>query len=228
MLREVKYLLLLDIKVPERASALFEKVNVYRTQSGNLQLIVDMYNDILSTLLPVEKPLMMSRIVSMDKSLEKGITELRWNSQGIDPFIKNAMLVVSEIDELVKKMKENVRKMQDFMELWKRPLFERKAKPMLPEDVEQTHTASVMPRLEDIRNHGKEIHRLMKDSADNIKPNKKDITWLNYVDYVNGLIIEGMTIGIDNSLCYLKKTISIAEIQKEGSAPIFDLSLIHI
>jgi len=83
---------------------------------------------------------------------------------------------------------------------------------MIPEDVEQTHTAAIMPRLEDIRNHGKEIHRLMKDSADNIKPNKKDKTWLSYVDYVNGLIIEGMTCGIDASLCYLKKTISIAEI----------------
>jgi len=31
MLREVKYLLLLDIDVPERASLLFDKVNVYRT-----------------------------------------------------------------------------------------------------------------------------------------------------------------------------------------------------
>jgi len=78
-----------------------------------------MYNDILRTLLPVEKPLMMTRIESMDRALAKGIDDLRWNSAGIDPFIKNAMLVVSEIDELVKKMKENVRRMQDFMELWK-------------------------------------------------------------------------------------------------------------
>jgi len=31
LLREVKYLQLLDIEVPERASALYAKVNVYRT-----------------------------------------------------------------------------------------------------------------------------------------------------------------------------------------------------
>ena len=67
LLREVKYLLLLDIKVPEKAAKLFEKVNVYRSQSGNLDLIVNMYNDILATLLPVEKPLLADRIDKINK-----------------------------------------------------------------------------------------------------------------------------------------------------------------
>lgn len=31
LLREVKYLQLIDIEVPERASALYDKVNIYRT-----------------------------------------------------------------------------------------------------------------------------------------------------------------------------------------------------
>lgn len=31
LLREVKYLLLINIKVPERAQALFEKADIYRT-----------------------------------------------------------------------------------------------------------------------------------------------------------------------------------------------------
>lgn len=31
LLREVKYLLLMDIEVPERAQLLFKKVNIYRT-----------------------------------------------------------------------------------------------------------------------------------------------------------------------------------------------------
>ena len=58
LLREVKYLQLIDIEVPERASALYNKVNVYRTQTGNLELTVNMFNEVLSTLLPVEKPLL--------------------------------------------------------------------------------------------------------------------------------------------------------------------------
>jgi dynein heavy chain len=66
-----------------------------------------------------------------------------------------------------------------------------------------------MPRLEDIKNHGKEIHKLMKDTADSIKPDKKSHTWLAYVDYVNGLVIEGITKGINASMFYLAEQISI-------------------
>lgn len=113
------------------------------------------------------------------------------------------MGIVKEVDELVKKMKENVKKMQDMMVKWEKSLFERKNKPMLPDDLEQTHQSTVMPRLEDIRNNGKEIHRLMKDTADNIKPDKKSLTWLAYVDYVNGLVIEGITKGINGSMNYI-------------------------
>ena len=58
LLREVKYLLLMDIEVPERAQLLFKRVNVYRSQTGNLEIVCDMYNEILSILLPVEKPLL--------------------------------------------------------------------------------------------------------------------------------------------------------------------------
>lgn len=73
ILREVKYLLLLDIKVPARAEALYQKVNVYRSQTGNLELIVNMYNEILATLLPVEKPLLGDRIEKINKILQPGI-----------------------------------------------------------------------------------------------------------------------------------------------------------
>lgn len=102
-----------------------------------------------------------------------GIGSLKWNSDNINPFITKAMKIVTEVDELVKKMKDNVRKMVEIMEKWTKPLYERKNKALNAEDVEQTHQALVGPRLEDIRNNGKEIHRLMKDTLDNIKPDKK-------------------------------------------------------
>mmetsp|Transcript_20734 Transcript_20734/g.31857 ORF Transcript_20734/g.31857 Transcript_20734/m.31857 type:complete len:252 (+) Transcript_20734:1851-2606(+) len=203
LLREVKYLLLLDIEVPERAALLYKKVDVYRTQTGNLEIIVNMYNEILGTLLHVEKPLLADRIERMNKALNPGIESLQWNSQNIEPFINQAMQIVTEVDELVKKMKDNVKKMQEMMKNWEKPLFERKFKPLQPEDVEQTHQSLVMPRLEDIKNHGREIHKLMKDTAENIKPDKKSHTWLAYVDYVNGLVIEGITQGIHASMTYL-------------------------
>jgi dynein heavy chain len=226
LLREVKYLLLLDIDVPSRASYLYSRVEIYRTQTGNLELIVNMYNDILATLLPVEKPLLKERIERMNSTLSPGIEELKWNSQNIDPFIKQCMEVVKEVDDLVKKMKENVRKMQDYMVKWsEKPLFERKNKPMIPDDLEQTHQSIVMARMADIKDNGKEIHKLMKDTADNVKPDKKSPQWLAYVDYVNGLVIEGMTVAIVASLNYLSDQINISYNKHHQLPPMFDIKV---
>ena len=93
-------------------------------------------------------------------------------------------------------MKDNVAKMQDFMVQWEKPLYERKMKPLPPDELIQFHESLKMPRLEDIRNHGKEIQKLMKDTMENIKPDRKSSRWLAYVDYINGLVIEGITVGI--------------------------------
>jgi dynein heavy chain len=111
LLREVKYLKLLEIDLPERASKLYDKVAVYRTQTGNLELCVNMYNEILATLLPVEKPLLADKITQMGNALQPGIETLKWNSENINPFISKALSIVTVVDELVKKMKENVLKM---------------------------------------------------------------------------------------------------------------------
>jgi len=69
MLREVKYLNLLNIDVPSAAAELYKKDATYRTQTGSLEIIVTMYNEILRTLLPVEKPLLADRIQRMNKAL---------------------------------------------------------------------------------------------------------------------------------------------------------------
>ena len=83
-----------------------------------------MYNNTIATLLPVEKPLMFDRIQRMNKALQAGIDTLKWNSENIDPFINQAMVIVTDVDELVKKMKENVSKMIEIMNVWsEQPLF---------------------------------------------------------------------------------------------------------
>jgi len=100
-------------------------------------------------------------------------------------------------------MKDNIAKMHDFMAKWKVPLFERKMKPQPPDELIQFHESLKMPRIEELKIQGKEIQRLMKDTAENIKPDKKKQTWHDYLDYVNGLMIEGLTEGIGASMIYL-------------------------
>jgi len=225
LLREVKYLLLLGIDVPEKASSLYEKVDTYRSQSGNLDIIVGMYNDILTKLLPVEKPLLAKKIETINRILQPGIDKLKWNTPEIEPFIKEAMVTVRETDELVKKMKSNVEKMREFMKQWEKPLFERKNKALYPDELEQLHQSSIMVKLENIKNDGKEIHKLMKDTIDNVKPVKTSPEWLAYVDYVNGLVIEGITKGIICSMSFMADQINIALNKKEGQQPMFDIKV---
>ena len=118
LLREVKYLRLLNYQVPEKAQKLYDRVDIYRTQTGNLELIVGMYNNIQTTLLPVEKPLLKDKIELIDRILKPGIENLKWKDENINPFIKEAMSVVTDINELVRKMKENVKSMSSKCADW--------------------------------------------------------------------------------------------------------------
>ncbi len=102
LLREVKYLRLLNYQVPEKAQKLYDRVDVYRAQTGNLELIVGMYNNIQTTMLPVEKPLLRDKIELIDRILKPGIETLKWKDEKINPFIKEAVLIVTDINELVK------------------------------------------------------------------------------------------------------------------------------
>jgi len=65
----------------------------------------------------------------------------------------------------------------------------------------------------------------MKDTAEAIKPDKKSLTWLAYMDYVNGLVIEGITKGIDSSMTFMADQISIVYNKHHGHPPMFDIKV---
>lgn len=66
LLREVRYFKLLNLPVPETATFIFDKVDIYRVQTVSLELIVNNYNQIITCLHPVEEPLIKDRIEKMD------------------------------------------------------------------------------------------------------------------------------------------------------------------
>jgi len=75
LLREVKYLLLMDIAIPANALEIYQKVDIYRNQTTKLDIIVDMYNTIVTTLNRVEEPMLREKINKMDDILQPGITD---------------------------------------------------------------------------------------------------------------------------------------------------------
>ncbi len=87
LLREVKYFLLLNLEVPKSALRIYEQVETFRRWTGNLELIVSIYNDVLKQLLPVEKPLVQSYLHKFDQVIAQGIEQLSWKNEGIEGFI---------------------------------------------------------------------------------------------------------------------------------------------
>ena len=66
--------------VPDAAMKTYQRGETLRQQTGNLDLIVVTYNNILRTLLPVERPLVEKRLATIDDMLQKAIVTLNWNS----------------------------------------------------------------------------------------------------------------------------------------------------
>lgn len=91
LLREVKYFLLLGLSVPESALEIYKQVKIFRRWTGNLDLIVNMNNDVLLQLLPVEKPLVRPYLDKFDKAISSGLSQMNWNSEGINEFIDDSM-----------------------------------------------------------------------------------------------------------------------------------------
>lgn len=91
LLREVKYFLLLGLTVPDSALEIYKQVETFRRWTGNLDLIVNMNNDVLLQLLPVEKPLVRPYLDKFDRVINAGLSQMNWNSTGINDFIEESM-----------------------------------------------------------------------------------------------------------------------------------------
>ena len=155
LLREVKYFLLLGLDVPEQALDLYRKADVFRRQTGNLDLIINMYNDVQTQMLPVERPLLKSHVTKCDNSLSKGINSLNWKSHGVDTFLAGAMGDIKGVSELLEVMKSNLKKMKKIVKGWTAtPLMERPKKPCTIQDFDEMCRPILNTRYELIKQGG--------------------------------------------------------------------------
>ena len=80
----------------------------------------------------VEEPLVKERINRMNKEIEPGIKEFKWESQGIDGFISSAKKTVDDLYDIVDKMKKSLDNIYAELDKLKRPMIDRKNKPISP------------------------------------------------------------------------------------------------
>ena len=219
LLREVRYLSMIDTEIPDGASSVFEKDDTFRQYRGNFQLIVKDYNEIKDTLLDVESPLVNSKLETINSELAKGIDSLNWQSGGIVEYIDKTKELVTDLSTRLKRAKQNVQDTLTIMGKWKQPLYERKdGKKVLDMEVKDKLTL----RYEDFNSDNAKIHSLLEDSKEALSGSDGSELWDAYVNYSEGLVFEGIVITVDNSLKYLHENMEEGYIKANDCGPLIE------
>jgi len=225
LLREVKYFLLLGLNVPETALEIYQQVETFRRWTGNLDLIVNMNNDVLNCLLPVEKPLVLPYLNRFDTCIEKGLTSMNWKTNGINEFIVECMEQVTSVSDVVRTMKDNLRDITEQLAGYKKPLMQRKVKPIVKDEFEREQKNIVKERYADIKEGGKAIHTMVKDTNKVLRVSNASNDWRGYVDFINNVVVDGLGKVVYTSLNYLYDQIDPETIAKEDKLPMLEVKL---
>ena len=216
LLREVKYFLLLGLSVPDSALKICQSSDTFRAWTGNLDLIVNMNNAVLSSLLPVEKPLVNPYLAKFDVAIQPGLESLNWRSDGVSEFIGESMEQAKVVHGILKTMKDNLGAVQDIVNKWGSPMIERKTKPMEKEEFEQTFKSMKAANSSDIKDAGKQIHSLLKETNKVLRVSNASADWRCYVEFVNSVEVEGLCTAIMMSLEFLLDQIDPESIRRDG------------
>lgn len=250
LLREVKYFLLLGFKVPPSALEIYQLVEVFRQYTGNLELIVNMYNDIQLSLLPVERPLIKNQLDHIDRTLSQGIGDYRavkttikdplitaigsghtnktlnWKSSTIDSFISEAMMEVRESMDILHSLKGCLHRMEQIVDAWQcQPIFDRSNKVLSIEDFYQYQQKYRHAKLTQIKESGHEIHRILKETNKKLKISQVVSDWKAYVDFINNFVADGLTAAANISLEFFGNQLNPKRIEIEAISPMIEIQL---
>ncbi|GBG28212.1 Dynein heavy chain 2, axonemal [Hondaea fermentalgiana] len=227
LLREVKYFRLLGLDVPSNALEIYEKVEDFRRETGNLELIVQKYNKMHASLLPVEKPLLRQHLHRIDKVISQGLRTLTWKSHGIESFINEATGTVQEADDILTTMKDNMEYIEELLERWQdSPILHRTTKAVSVEEFNLNAKREVMTKYQLITDGGREIHKLLKEVVKKLKVSAGLPDWKTYVDFINNIVIAGLSQTACVSLAYLQRELDLEVIQNEAKLPLIEVDLI--
>lgn len=225
LLREVKYFLLLGLPAPDSALKIYQSAETFRSWTSNLDLIVNMNNSVLINLLPVEKPLIDPYLAKFDSSIQLGLELLNWRSDGVTKFIEDSMEQAKVVHGKLQTMKVNLGVVQDIANKWKRPMLERKTKPMVKEEFERVFKSTQAVAFSNIRDAGKQIHSLLKETKGEILANAST-DWKSYIEFVNNVVVDGLTSAVMVSLRFLLAQIDQESIRRDGRLPLFEVMLV--
>ena len=228
LLREVFYLQQVsDSEIPPAATELSRQREPFRVLRGNLQLIVGKYNQMLLTIMDVERPLLEREMKAMDSLLEQGLTHLTWKSVDVQSFVKQALHDVSSAHAKLFVLKDNLRQVEEVIEKWvAAPLMRRKGTATYaPQDFAEQHKPYVKGRYAEVVEGGKTIHRLMLASNAELKVSKGAPSWKAYVEYVSEIVVDGLARLVGTSLQFVTDQVNPESIAKNELLPMLEIQL---
>jgi dynein heavy chain len=229
LLREVRYFLLLGIVVPDAALEVYKHAEFFRVKTGNLDLIVDAYNSMLDTILPVEAPLFTTHFTKMDGVLKNAIGKSghTWlDRTDIANFITEAKEEVETSHEVLRTLKKHMNEVQDTLSGWnEEPMFERTLKPVSMDDFERTQKALKVAKLAAVKEGSHHIGHLMKESNGVLKISVGHLDWKAYVDFMNDIVVEGACSTVRASMAHMLQQVDLDIIEKEEKSPMIEIDL---
>lgn len=90
----------------------------------------------------------------------------------------------------------------------KKPMIDRKNKPISPEEYDNILKAAIANKLLGVKDCGTAVHKLLKEINDAVKFDKKKPEWKKYTEYINTIVIDGICEGIVFALDHLNEQIN--------------------
>ena len=225
LLREVKYLYQLNINIPDSAAEIYANDETYRTQINKLDLMVYMYNFIITSLNSVEEPLIIERIKNLDKIIEPGLSDLKWKSLNVNDFITKSLNSVDNVYKIVNKMKFDLEKIKEALTEFDKPLIQRRHKPVAPDEFFTSHGANITQNHAKIKQVSNAIVKMIKETNDVVKIKKTTKAWKEYQEYINDIIIDGLSKAICTSLSTLESFVDMKKKRKDDYNPWFEINM---
>lgn len=185
-----------------------------------------MYNQVVLNLSPVEEPLVIKSIQHIDEALEIGVSELQWISHKVEEFINRVLSGIESIYKTVFKMKDDLQRIEQALEEFNVSVFPKKTKSVSPEEFFSIHQASINSHHSKVKAIGQNINKLIKETNEGVKVDKKSKSWLDYQEYINNIVINSLSKAINTSLLALTSLVSNrTESHIEYQQPWFEISL---
>uniref|UniRef100_A0A8B9NMP8 Dynein axonemal heavy chain 17 n=1 Tax=Accipiter nisus TaxID=211598 RepID=A0A8B9NMP8_9AVES len=220
VLREVKYLNFQQQKdIPGNAESLFAQNETFQKFVDNLDLIVGWYNKVKQRLLPVEFPLVAGELEAVDSQLASAEHTLFWHHEGVMEYIREMREILYDLQTRVQKAKLNLENITQLMEECSAaPLFERKDNKEAALLDLDGKASTLTKRYAAIRDTGVKIQEMVEENADLLKADKSSQIWLDYVGYVDRIVLDGLFRLVHKSLQLLLTNMA-------NMAPLFEVRM---